>query len=398
MAERLGVIYSIGSKFAGGGIGTTAYHAVRGLHRHKMLKRLLCGHYRPTEIPREKIRSLGLPDRALRKLASLEPSGWLWYLQAALFDAWASRLLEPADIFHVWGNYGLRSLQQAKAIGMITIVERASTHPMYQAQLLQKEFGNWGLSFRLPHDTLKVSLAEMTLADYVLIPSDFVRRTFVEHGFPQEKLLLIPFGVDAARFRPWEKETSHPFRVLFVGQVGIHKGVPYLLEAWRRLGWQDAELWLVGRVLPECRPILPRYKDLPGLHLMGHLDDPVEAYWQASVFAFPTIEEGSALVTYEALACGLPVVTTPNAGSVVQDEVEGLIIPIRDTEALANALDRLRANEWMRREMGRAARMRAEEFTWERYGDTLANTFKNLMSSEESRGETDILGCTSYAL
>ncbi|MFN3763564.1 MAG: hypothetical protein ACK4WK_10240, partial [Anaerolineae bacterium] len=64
------VIYSIGSKFAGGGIGTTAYHAVRGLYRHGMLKRLLCGAYRPTEIPREKIRAVGLPERALRKLAS----------------------------------------------------------------------------------------------------------------------------------------------------------------------------------------------------------------------------------------------------------------------------------------------------------------------------------------
>ncbi|MEM4723801.1 MAG: glycosyltransferase family 4 protein, partial [Candidatus Hadarchaeum sp.] len=284
MAQRVEVTYSIGTKFAGGGIGTTAYHAVRGLHRHGMLKRLLCGSYRPTEIPCEKIRSVGLPDRALRKLASLEPTGWLWHMQAMLYDIWASKLLVPADIFHVWGNYGLRSLQRAREMGMVTVVERASTHPAYQAQLLQKEFAIWGLSFRLPQATIKVGLAEMALADYVLIPSDFVRRSFVEYGFPGEKLLCIPFGVDTAHFRPPERELPHPFRVLFVGQVGIRKGVPYLLEAWRRLSWRDAEIWLVGQVLSECRAILHRYENLPGLRLVGHLSDPVEAYRQASVF------------------------------------------------------------------------------------------------------------------
>jgi len=76
------VIYSIGVRFAGGGIGTIAYHAVRGLHRHGMLHRLLVGSYRPTEIPREKIRSLGLPSRVLRKLAVYDRSGWLWYLHS----------------------------------------------------------------------------------------------------------------------------------------------------------------------------------------------------------------------------------------------------------------------------------------------------------------------------
>nr|MBC7244585.1 glycosyltransferase family 4 protein [Chloroflexota bacterium] len=384
MAERVEVIYSIGSKFAGGGIGTTAYHAVRGLHRHGMLQRLLCGSYQPTEIPSEKIRSVGLPDRALRKLASLEPSGWLWHLQAVLFDSWACQHLEAADVFHVWGNYGLRSLRQAGTMGMITVVERASTHPIYQAQLLQEEFGRWGLSFRLPHATIKRGLAEIALADYILIPSDFVRQSFEEHGFPEEKLLLIPFGVDTARFRPCEREASHPFRALFVGQIGIRKGVPYLLEAWQRLGWRDAELWLVGQVLSECRPILLRYEGLPGLRLMGYQDDPVEAYWQASVFVFPTIEEGSALVTYEALACGLPVVTTPNAGSVVQDGIEGIVVPIRDVEALANALERLRADKCMRREMGRAARVQAEEFTWGKYGDRLACSFPKIVAQQKS--------------
>ncbi len=366
------VIYSIGSKFAGGGIGTTAYHAVRGLYRYGMLHRLLCGSFRPTEIPQQKIRAMGLSDRILRKLAVYDPRGWLWYIQSLLFDAWASRYLEPCDVFHVWGNYGLRSLQRAREMDITTVVEWASAHPLYQARLLREEYARWGLAFHTPPAALRRALAEIAMADFVLIPSDFARKGFLEEGFPEEKLLQVPFGVDTRRFRPSEANSPQPFRVLFVGQVGIRKGVPYLLEAWRRLGWKDAELWLVGRVLPECRPILQRYQGLPGLHLVGHLDDPVEAYQQADIFVFPSIEEGSALVTYEALACGLPVVTTPNSGSVVRDGVEGFIIPIRDVDALVGRMEQLRADEHLRQAMGRAARERAEGFTWEAYGRKLA--------------------------
>jgi len=319
----LKLIYSIGARFAGGGIGTTAYHAVCGLHRHRMLHRLLVGSYRPTEIPREKIRAMGLPSRALRKLATFDTSGWLWYIQSVLFDAWATLYLEPANLFHVWNNYGLGCLRRAKAMGIITIVERASSHPLCRARLLQKEYSRWGLTFRTPLVSLRRAVAEIEMADYVLIPSNFVRRSFLEEGFPEDRLLQAPFGVDTTRFRPADEQP-------------------------RQLGWRDAELWLLGRISPEMKAILPSYWDVPGIRFVSYTPDPVAVFQSATVFAFPSIEEGSALVTYEALACGLPVVTTPNAGSVVQDGIEGFIVPIQDVGALAAALERLRADKRLR--------------------------------------------------
>jgi len=381
----LKLIYSIGARFAGGGIGTTAYHAVCGLHRHRMLHRLLVGSYRPTEIPREKIRAMGLPSRALRKLATFDTSGWLWYIQSVLFDAWATLYLEPTNLFHVWNNYGLGCLRRAKAMGIITIVERASSHPLCRARLLQKEYSRWGLTFRTPLVSLRRAVAEIEMADYVLIPSNFVRRSFLEEGFPEDRLLQAPFGVDTTRFRPADEQPACPFRVLFVGQVGIRKGVPYLLEAWRQLGWRDAELWLLGRISPEMKAILPSYWDVPGIRFVSYTPDPVAVFQSATVFAFPSIEEGSALVTYEALACGLPVVTTPNAGSVVQDGIEGFIVPIQDVGALAAALERLRADKRLRREMGRAARARAEKFTWKEYGEALAGMLEQAARSRTMR-------------
>jgi len=369
------IIYSIGAKFAGGGIGTTAYHAVRGLHRHGMLYRLLCSSYRPTEIPATLIRRMGIISRGLRRIAIYDASHRLTYLHDLLYDAWAARHLEPVELFHVWGNYGLRCLQRIKAYGAITVVERASSHPLTQRALLREEFARWGLPFRQLEASIQRSLEEIALADYVLIPSDFVRRSFLKHGVAEEKLIQIPFGVDVRRFRPAERRRGRPFRVLFVGQIGLQKGVVYLLEAWKALHWQDAELWMVGRISAEMRSLLQRYR-LDTIRLFGYVADPASIYQQADVFAFPSLQEGSALVTFEALACGLPVVTTPNAGSVVRHGMEGFLIPIRDADALASALERLRRDERLRARMGRAARSRAETFTWERYGDALAEAYR----------------------
>jgi glycosyltransferase involved in cell wall biosynthesis len=367
------VIYSIGAKFAGGGIGTTAYHAVHGLHRHGMLYRLLCGSYRPTDIPVSQIRTLGLLSRLLRRLAVYDAGRRLDYMHNLLYDLWACRRVEPCDLFHGWGGFCLRSLNRARNFGAVTVVVWASVHPIFQTELLQEEYRRWGLRFERPRSVLQRVLEEIAVADYVLIPSDFVRQTFLTQGVAEEKLIQIPFGVDVNRFRPAAQERrSGPFRVLFVGQVNVGKGVLYLLDAWQQLCWRGAELWMVGRAAPEARPLLARYADSPGVRFLGHVADPVSVYQQADLFVFPSLHEGSALVTYEALACGRPVVTTPNAGSVVRHGVEGFIVPIRDVEALAAGLERLRADGRLRQAMGEAARRRAEGFTWVRYGDSLA--------------------------
>lgn len=372
------VVYSVGVRFPGGGIGNTAAHAARGLARHGLLHCLLCGSFRPGEFPPVARRALGLPSRALRKLAACDRSGWVDHAYNLLYDAWAARRLPPGDVFWGWNNYCLKSLARAKTLGMTSIVERASSHPLAGARLLQAEYARWGLRFRQPAPMLRRALAELRAADAVAIPSGFVRASFLAEA-DDARLIETPFGVDTARFRPAPPPgdappaaARRPFRVLFVGQAGIRKGLPDLLEAWARLGWRDAELHLVGRISPDLRAILPRYARLPGLRCTSHIPDLADTYRAADVFAFPSIEEGSALVTYEALASGLPVVTTYNAGSLVRDGVEGFIVPIRAADELAARLDDLRARPALRREMSAAARRRAEEFTWQRYGDALA--------------------------
>jgi glycosyltransferase involved in cell wall biosynthesis len=371
------VVYSIGATFAGGGIGTTAYHGVRGLYRHGMLARLLCGSYRSTEIPSSLIRAAGLFDRALRKAAMYDDTRRLYFLQSIVFDRWASRRIESASVFHTWAIHGLRSIRRAKEIGLATVLQRGTTHPRHAERVLREEYERRGKRFRRPRLLLQRSCAEVEEADFVPYPAEFAGETYRREAVPERKLIHIPYGADARRFQPAERPPGSRFRVLFLGEVGLRKGVLYLLEAWRSLAWRDAELIVAGRVDGDVRPLLRPFDGLPGVRFLGHADAE-SAYRDADVFALPSLNEGSAKATYEAMACGLPLVVTPDAGAVARHGVEGVVVPPRDANALAAALERLRGDERLRRAMGRAARARAEEFTWDRYGDRLAEALRDI--------------------
>ncbi|MFH1085839.1 MAG: glycosyltransferase family 4 protein, partial [Chloroflexota bacterium] len=309
-----------------------------------------------------------------------DPSHRLDQVYNALYDRWAAAHIEPADLFFVWAGFALRSLSRARQVCPRCVVQCASAHPRYQWELMRKEYGRWGVPLRVSTFGLERTAAEFALADRVLVPSEFAWRTFLACGHPPDRLLLSPFGVDAARFRPAAPRGERPFTVLFLGRVALGKGIPYLLEAWRRLGWRDAELRLVGAVQADyAAAFRGMVAGLPGVRVVGHVADPVPHYQQADLFAFPTLHEGSALVALEALACGLPVVTTDNAGSAVRDGQEGLIVPIRDAEALAAALDRLRADVPLRAAMSDAARQRAEAYTWERSEEAFVRALADLL-------------------
>jgi glycosyltransferase involved in cell wall biosynthesis len=378
MPGAVSVVYAIGSTFGATGIGTTAHHGVCGLHAHGMLKRLVCGACRSADIPASLVRSFGPVDQVLRRLAFYRGVGLMTHLQDVVFDSWAARQLEPADLFCVWANDGLRALRRAKRLGMVCVTEYGGFHPRHQRQVLADEHARWGVRFRRPMAMLRRSLAEIALADYVLCQTDFARRTFVENGVPERQVLTVTNGVDLTRFHPAARAGQRPFRVLFVGQLGLRKGVLYLLEAWRQLGWRDAELWLAGRADPEFRPLLRPFTSLPGLRVLGHVGDPLALYHAADVFAFPSLVEGSAKVNFEAMACGLPAVTTPTAGSEIQDGVDGVLVPPRSVAELAAALDGLRGDPQRCREMGVAARRRAQAFSWQRHAEALAETFTTI--------------------
>jgi len=158
-------------------------------------------------------------------------------------------------------------------------------------------------------------------------------------------------------------------RVLTVGAVGLRKGTPYVLAAARSLRGK-AEFRMVGQlhITPEAQKLLSAYVDVAGAVPRSEIQR--EFAW-ADVFLLPSICEGSATVCYEALAYGLPVIATPNTGSVVRDGVDGFIVPIRDAEAIAERIERLADDRELLAAMSKSALERASEYTTEEYGRRL---------------------------
>ena len=371
------VVYSIGSKLAGGGIGTTAYHAVRGIFRAGHLARVICLGYEPTEIPGDLIRSLWFPSR---RYLRIPPLHYYWFKDRSYDRRAAKLVLEGTDVFHGWNSHCLASLRRAKALGALTFVERGSAHSAVQTRLLEEEHARFGL--RPPAELRKLAdrcIAEYEAADYVHVPSEFVRRSFLEVGFPPHKLVEGPYGVDVARFKP--SPLPEQFTALFVGNIGLQKGVPDLLEAWARAGMRAVgRLVLLGWVEDESARLVESYRSRCAFETPGFASDVGAAYAGASVAVLPSIQDGYPLVVLEAMASGRPVIVSENTGTkdAVREGVDGFVVPIRSPDAIAEKLAWCRDHPAELAEMGRAARARACEFPWERSGSELVAAYERV--------------------
>ncbi|MBL8807222.1 MAG: glycosyltransferase [Rhodospirillales bacterium] len=224
-----------------------------------------------------------------------------------------------------------------------------------------------------PRRVIEQCAIEAREADRVIVPSDYVRETMIARGTEPSRIFVLPYGVDTERFRPPEapRPQDGRFRVLFVGGLTQRKGIKYLLEAARRADIPGLELVCVGKMTGDPAAFAP-YADIfrHVRHVPFH--EVHRLFQTADVFAYPSLHEGSAFASYEALASGLPVVCTPNTGSVVRDGVEGLLVPPRDVDSLIDRLRVLARDPDLRARMAKAARARAEEFTWAHYAGRLS--------------------------
>jgi glycosyltransferase involved in cell wall biosynthesis len=280
----------------------------------------------------------------------------------------------------------------ANELGIASVVEIPTWHRdkgKVKARVTKRELreaetgGLAGLRRRLTV-TRAHTLEEYDRADLLLVLSEKAKETFLTAGFAEDKLFMLPRGVDVTRFRPAEAPPPS-FRAVFVGSVIRRKGAHHLLEAWSRLRLPGAELTLVGWMEPEVREVFERLRP-PNVRHMGFAEDVSEFFREASVHVFPSECEGSAKVTYEAAASGLPQITTREAGDVVVPGKTGWVIPPNDVDALCAALEeaaRRPADLW---EMGRAARARMEdEFTWDHYRGRLHHAYRRAMAKRLSR-------------
>lgn len=290
------------------------------------------------------------------------------------FDAWLRRRMEPCDALIAISGAGLTAGPLVQARGGKFICDRGSTHQRYQDQVMAEECRRWGVRFAAPPGHIvRREEAIYAHADAITVPSQAARRSFVGMGIAAEKVYVIPYGVRLDKFAPGPTPHADSFEVLFAGQIGLRKGIPYLLEAFRQLRHPRKRLTLAGALQDDIRQLL---RTLPTEHVTfaGTLSQTelAAAMARSHVLALASVEEGLALVQGQAMACGCPVVATVATGAedLFTDGVEGFIVPERDLAALADRLQRLADDPALRGRMSAAALARVQHLGgWDRYGE-----------------------------
>lgn len=263
--------------------------------------------------------------------------------------------------------------ERCQRLGRPFFLDRTSAHPAAVRTIMRdfdRRFPAWsGRTETRPRSVDDAEATEHAFATRIVVGSSFAQATLIAQGVAADKIVVNPYGVDWQTFAAPEPPAARPFRFLFVGTVAAHKGIPILLEAWRRLSLPDTELWIVGGIGTRERRLIP---DLPHLRLFGQTPRAQlpAIYAQADVFVFPSLFEGFGLVLLEALAAGLKIIATPHsaAADLLPDERLGELVATGSVEELLAAMQRQRANPPRRTEVQRAAAPLAERFSWAAYG------------------------------
>lgn len=226
----------------------------------------------------------------------------------------------------------------------------------------------------------------LELADYMLVPSDYVRNGLIQAGIPEYKIVKVPYGCNfGIASEKSNRGTGETIEFIFVGQVIVRKGAIELLRVFEKLRGTSCHLTVVGKYNSDASYI-KELKSLENVTLCGLIphDDVRKKLEQSDVFVLPTYNEGMSLSCLEAMGLGLPVVATPNAGvdDVLIDGVTGYKTGVADVQSLYQALNSFIDNPSSIRRMGEKAQEVAKQFTWEAYEERIASTFSNWLCCE----------------
>jgi starch synthase len=358
------------------------------MHRLGFLNRLYTGY------PRWKVAS---PPRQF-----VETFPWLWTsiagaqriglqvsspsinrLKIKTFDSWLARRIAPCEVFHSLSSFGTATHMVAKQrYGAVTICDRGSSHIQHQEAVLRDEFDRRGVVWSgIDPWIIDRENQEYESCDLIFVPSNYARRTFLQRGVADKKLRVNPFGVDLQFFRKIPKRDD-VFRVLYVGALSFRKGVAYLLEAIDAINLPKFEVWLIGALTPDLAPLVRKYTSK--IRCFGTIPrrELFKYYSQASVLALPSLEEGLALVQAQAMACGVPIIATANAGAedLFADGIEGFIVASHSSEVIREKIEFLYSNPDTRDAMGDAALRRVQSIGgWKSYGERSLGLYRSAL-------------------
>lgn len=295
-----------------------------------------------------------------------------------------------------YSYYG-HSAFSAAGVSTPRILFQVHPHPASMRAILRRELADhpdcasslekeWELA--LPDSDFDRLCEEPRMADHWIAASSFTRRTLIEHGAPAERVHVAPYGVDLDRFTPGERgpNPNQQLRILFAGTINQRKGIKYLLEAVRMLNTPQLQLVIRGRAVDDLslvRSLVPS----ADIGLSVSHAELLSAYRTSDLFVFPSVAEGFGHVLIEALASGLPILSTTNtaAPDLITEGCEGFVIEPRRADLIAERLEWALLNRARLQAMRREARLTAEQFTWARFRRRIVDVVSTASASKSER-------------
>ena len=294
------------------------------------------------------------------------------------------KLRGKIDLVHGWPLGSLLTIRAAKKLGIPFVIERPNAHTLFAFQVVAQECERLG--YQLPPDhehaynaqTLEREEAEYAEADYLLCPSDFVAQSFLDKGFQEKKLLRHRYGYDETRFYPEERSpnTERGLTMIYAGACAPRKGLHHALRAWLDSGAAERGRFLVcGGFVAGYRELLGELLDHLSVEVLGHRNDLDSLMRQSDIFVLSSVEEGSALVTYEARASGCVLLVSDATGAHCRHMENALIHQSGNVAELAAHIRLLDQNRNYLLELRQSSLMGVEDLSWTNAGSMLAKAY-----------------------
>lgn len=363
-----------------------AFELAEQLEKRGNLNKLITGKYLDSRVVDGKIKSDKIdriPLDILRSIFSKAPgNSYLDYgiYLDRVFEQVSSRKIGNPDIFVGWSGASLKSIRKANEKGIITVVERGSSHIEYQKELLEEECEVWGKK-NIGAKRIERELKEYEEADYIAVPSNFAKRTFVEKGVDEEKIINVSLGADLSNLEKRERPNNKSINFIFVGGNKMRKGVRYLLRAWDMIDNGSSKLFLRTGRDQKTDEILGEYIGKDTEFLTDFVPDLNDLYRKADVLVLPSLEDGFGMVVPEAMACGLPVIVSENTGAkqIVEDGKNGFIVSAGDEDVLRQKMNYFRENPEEVQRMGKNAERTVEKYSWDKYGEKITSEYRKIL-------------------
>lgn len=278
--------------------------------------------------------------------------------------------LDPSSTaLFAFSTGALETLTWARDHGLFSVVDQLDPARMDQT-MIEEELERWpgwqSLPGKVPEPYFARLVDEWNAASVVMVNSEFSKRAVVREGLPPEKVVVIPLAYEPEVEAVPHRKRQGPLKVLWLGQIILRKGIPYLFEAARQMTGDNIEITVAGRVdISEAA-----LKTAPSnLTVVGRVtrEDVLRLYAESDVFVLPTLSDGFAITQLEAMARGLPVIATTHCGDVVTPGLDGFLVPIRDPLAIAAACRKLQSDRLLLESMSQAAVAKSKQFGVDRY-------------------------------